>query len=101
VTVVMEGDSEEIWRIMSAPPEPFVDVAEEFSNATARAARQHAVRWIRYDSVRAPVSLCAAVLDVNALQPGNLAKSQQTWACKASRSGMMMLRGKQGLCWRF
>ncbi len=71
------------------------------TQAVADAARDHAVQWIRYESVRAPGNLCAAVLDVDALRPGNLAKSQQTWACKANRSSVMMVRGKQGFRWVF
>jgi hypothetical protein len=46
-------------------------------------------KWpIGDQSVRAPGNLCAAVLDVDALRPGHLAKSQQTWACKANRSSV-------------
>jgi RES domain len=71
------------------------------TQAVADAARERQVQWIRYESVRAPGSLCAAVLDVDALQAGNLVKSQQTWACKANRSGVMMVRGKQGWSWVF
>jgi hypothetical protein len=71
------------------------------THAVADAARAHNVQWIRCESVRAPGILCAAVLDVDALQTGNLTKGQQTWACKANRSGVMMVRGKQGLSWVF
>jgi RES domain len=71
------------------------------TQAVAEAAREHAVQWVRYESVRAPGNLCAAVLEVDALRPGNLAKSQQAWACKANRSSVMMVRGKQGFGWVF
>ncbi len=63
------------------------------TQAVADAARQHGMHWIRYASARDPGGLCAAVLDVQAL---NAAEPlvQQTWHCKATRHTVLMARDR-------
>lgn len=70
------------------------------TQALADAARGQQVQWIRYESVRDPAGLCAAVLDVEALsvqQP----MPQQTWHCKTTRSAVLMVHGQDRFAWAF
>lgn len=71
------------------------------TQALAEAARERGVQWIRYESARAPGHRCAAVLDVEALSQGDALAPAQTWHCKASREGVMMVRGTQRHHWTY
>jgi hypothetical protein len=66
--------------------------------ALAEAARGRAVQWIRYESVRDPGGICAAVLDVAALQMAGSA-APQTWHCKTTRSAVLMVRDSERHEW--
>ena len=58
-------------------------------------ARQHAVGWIRYASVRVADGICGAVLEPKIL---SLAEpyEQQTWACKTTSGGAWLQRAGGG-----
>ncbi|MES2978969.1 MAG: RES family NAD+ phosphorylase [Pseudomonadota bacterium] len=71
------------------------------THAVADQARARGVQWIRYASVRAPSKKCAAVLDLEALQAGDLEKTKQNWHCKASRDAVMFINGSQRFDWTF
>jgi len=58
-------------------------------------ARKRGLAWIRYETVRAPEGVCAAVLRVNALSLAEPFR-QQTWACKTSRHGAFLQRAGGG-----
>jgi hypothetical protein len=59
--------------------------------ALAEAARDHAVEWIRYRSVRDPAGHCGAVLTAAALCEPDLAR-QQTWHCRTTRARVSLVR---------
>lgn len=68
------------------------------TQALALAARERQVQWIRYESVRNPGGVCAAVLEVAALdklEPG----SQQTWHCRTTRQAVRLVHGSQRYEW--
>lgn len=71
------------------------------THAIADAARDRAVQWICYESVRAPGHRCAAVLDVEALEMVNNGTTQQTWHCKATREAVMMVHQSDKYLWTF
>lgn len=71
------------------------------THALADAARDRAVQWICYESMRAPGHRCAAVLDVEALDMVAEGTTQQTWHCKASRRSIMMARDSDRHVWTF
>ena len=71
------------------------------SHAVAEAARDRAVQWICYESVRAPGHRCAAVLDVEALEMVDNGTTQQTWHCKATRESVMMAHQSDKFLWTF
>jgi hypothetical protein len=90
-----EGQQRLLW--MTTPNKALGGVPQQLIESV-----QGLVATLRYlEDACGPGNLCAAVLDVDALQSGNLTKSQQTWACKANRSSVTMVRGKQGFSWRF
>ena len=66
----------------------------------AQAARGHCIGWLKYESVRAPGTHCAAVLDADAMVSVDLS-TQQTWTCKASRHTVLMSNGREHLSWDF
>lgn len=68
------------------------------TQALAEAALRASVDWIQYESVRAPRCALAAVLSPSAVHavPAKLERSKQEWVCKATRSGVMMIR-KNGM----
>jgi RES domain len=70
------------------------------TQAVAEAAREHQVQWIRYESVRDPGGVCAAVLGVEALSV-NDPMPQQTWHCKTTRSAVLMVHGQDRFSWDF
>ena len=70
------------------------------THAVADAARSQQVQWIRYESVRDPAGLGAAVLDVEALsvqQP----MPQLTWHCKTTRNAVLMVHDQDRFAWAF
>jgi hypothetical protein len=64
------------------------------TQALALAAHERQVQWIRYESVHNPGSVCAAVLDVAALDKLEPA-SQQTWHCRTTRQAVRLIHGSQ------
>jgi RES domain len=70
------------------------------TQTVAAAARERAVQWIRYQSVRDPQGHCAAVLDVHALNISD-PPSQQTWHCKTTRSTVLLVHGSDRFAWDF
>jgi hypothetical protein len=78
------------------------------TQALADAARSHAVQWIRYESARdrvasgaaGPGGVCAAVLDLRALDDVNLS-AQQTWHCRATQQAVRLVHGAQRFEWSF
>jgi RES domain len=70
------------------------------TQAVAAAARERAVQWICYQSVRDPQGRCAAVLDVQALSIGD-PPSLQTWHCKTTRSAVLLVHGNDRFAWDF
>ncbi len=71
------------------------------THSVAEAARERAVQWICYESVRAPGHRCAAVLDVEALEMIDNGATQQTWHCKATRESVMMVHQTDKFLWTF
>jgi len=71
------------------------------THALAEAAAERDVQWISYESVRAPGSRCAAVLDVDALDIVANGTTQQTWHCKANRASVMMRHEQDCYLWDF
>ena len=70
------------------------------THAVAEAAKDVGVQWICYESVRAPGNLCAAVLDVEALEMLPRV-AQQTWHCKATRQTVTMVHRTERHDWAF
>lgn len=70
------------------------------TQAVADAAKDVGVQWICYESVRAPGNLCAAVLDVEALEMLPRV-AQQTWHCKATRQTVTMVHQTERHDWAF
>jgi RES domain len=70
------------------------------TQALAVAAHERRLQWIRYESVRDPGGVCAAVLDVAALDKLDLA-GQQTWHCRATRQAVRLIRGSERYEWVF
>jgi hypothetical protein len=70
------------------------------THALGDAARAAGVDWLRYESVRQPGGVCAAVFHVEALalhQP----QSQQTWHCKTTACSVWMVHDQDRLAWAF
>ncbi|MES2661999.1 MAG: RES family NAD+ phosphorylase [Pseudomonadota bacterium] len=71
--------------------------SDDYTNCQtiAMEARSRRIQWIRYESVRGPVSHCAAVLSSECL---NLHEPQiqQHWICKATQKTVVMLHNMQG-----
>lgn len=61
------------------------------TQALAADARMHGIEWIRYESVRSPGSLCAAVLSPRALG-GKPPFDLQEWICSATRTRVIISR---------
>lgn len=70
------------------------------TQALADAARERALAWIAYASVRDPGGRCAAVLGVAALGEPDLA-GQQTWHCRATADTVRLVHGDERFEWRF
>jgi hypothetical protein len=70
------------------------------TQALADAARTRQVQWIRYESVRDPGGVCAAVFDLAALDHVDLA-SQQTWHCRTTRTAVRMVHDGERYEWRY
>lgn len=66
----------------------------------AREARSRAISWIRYASARRAGGTCAAVLEPAALTIPEPMR-QQTWNCKATKSGAFMRHGFGGEAYEF
>jgi RES domain len=60
---------------------------------------QDTVQWIRYESVRAPGHLCAAVFNPHALRMNDLRESEQRWFCKTTAQRVLMSDGTQSFEW--
>jgi hypothetical protein len=74
----------------------------EYENSHALGAlirEQDTVQWIRYESVRAPGHLCAAVFSPCALRMNDLRESEQRWFCKTSAQHVLMSDGVQSFEW--
>ena len=71
------------------------------THALAEAAKQHQVQWIAYESVRAPGSRCAAVLQVAALRTPEAGLNMQNWYCKTRKDLVMLSCGNETLVWNF
>ncbi len=70
------------------------------TQALADAARQRAVQWIAYASVRDPGGTCAVVFDPQALDGLDLS-TQQTWHCRTTRAGSRMVHESDRFEWRY
>jgi hypothetical protein len=90
---------QEPWVAASAAWTHSSDYTE--TQAVADAARDRDVKWICYESVRAPSKRCAAVLDVEALEMVDQGNTQQTWHCKATRESVMLVHGTVRHVWAF
>jgi hypothetical protein len=66
------------------------------THAVAAEARVHGIEWIRYESVRQPGTLCAAVLQVSAF-PNGRPTELQDWACWATRNRVVVTRADSSL----
>jgi hypothetical protein len=71
------------------------------TQALADEARDKAIEWIRYESVREPKNQCAAVLDVNALEMVAGGDTSQSWHCKTTRQAVTMARAADRFSWDF
>jgi hypothetical protein len=60
---------------------------------------QDTVQWIRYESVRAPGHLCAAVFNPRVLRMNELRESEQRWFCKTTAQHVLMSDGAQSFEW--
>lgn len=89
----------EPWVAASAAWTHGSDYSE--TQSVADAARDRNVQWICYESVRAPVKRCAAVLDVEALEMVAQGNTKQTWHCKATRQSVMLVHGSDRYVWAF
>ena len=72
------------------------------TQAVAGDARMHGFEWLRYESVRSPGALCAAVLEVCALAHGRPFDLQE-WVCHATRARVVVSNPPEGqaLSWDF
>jgi len=79
------------------------DLDYRHTHAVAAAAQAHQVQWLSYESVRAPGECCAVAFKPDCLfepEP-SLEHTLQRWACKTTRTSVMLMGHGQRFMWNF